>query len=99
MNIVRRIIFVLVSLFCLLSIMSYPINKYEWMMEEDPQSTIKNLPIDHNASIYPWLAIAPIILLITSILITKSKCEKKMLILIGVILLSIWAYRYRSLLF
>lgn len=99
MKTVRRIIFLLVSLQCLLGIMSFPINKYEWMLEEDPNLTFKSLPIDNNATTYPWLAIAPILLLVMCILLTKSRQEKMVLIFIGATLLCIWAYRYRSLLF
>jgi hypothetical protein len=96
---VRRIIFLLVSLLCLLDIMGFPINKYEWMLGDDPQMTLKTLPIDHNASTYPCFAIAPILLLVMCILFTKNIREKKALILVGVLLLGIWANRYRYLLF
>lgn len=99
MNIARRLLFVLVSLICMLSIISYPINKYEWMLEEDPHMSLKSLPIDNNATTYPWLAIAPILLLVMCIMLAKSKQEKKVIILVGVILLCVWAYRFRSLLF
>lgn len=99
MNIVRKIVYALVGLICILSIIGFPINKYEWMLEEDPNLTLKSLPIDNNATTYPWLAIAPILLLVMCILLTKSRLEKKSLLLVGVILLCIWAYRFRSLLF
>jgi len=95
---VKRIIFALVSLFCLFSIMSSPVNKYEWMLDEDPNITLKSLPIDNNASTYPWFAIAPISLLVVCILIAKNSRERKVLIGVCVILLGIWTYKFRAVL-
>lgn len=92
----RRLFFVLLNFTCLIFIMRFSINRYDWMLEEDPTMT---LPIDNSASMYPWIAITPILLLTLFIVFAKSKKEKIISILTIFMLLCIWAYRFSSLLF
>jgi hypothetical protein len=99
MKYLRRIIFLLIIIFCLLFIIRFPLNEYEWMLKEDPSLTIESLPVDNEASMNPWLAISPITLLFLCILFARSINERKVLVLSGGILLCIWAYRFRTILF
>lgn len=92
----RRIVYALVILCCLLIIIRFPLNRYEWMLEADPAMT---LPLDNNASMYPWFALAPVSLLVLCTVLAKSKQEKVTLIVTGIFLLCIWSYRFRTLLF
>lgn len=98
MKIIRRAIFILVCLFCFLIIIGFPVNKYEWMLSDDPELTLETLPIDDNASTYPWFAISPFLFLLLCIAFAGNR-ERHALILAGAVLLCIWAYRFRSILF
>jgi len=69
------------------------------MSEEGPDVTLDTLPIDSEASMYPWIAVSPVSLLLVCLLFARSNKERKTLVLAGFVLLCVWAYRFRSLLF
>ena len=52
----NRIVFVSASVFCLLNLVAWPVNKYEWMLQDDPKMI---LPIYGNSVFYSVLAIVP----------------------------------------
>lgn len=91
----RKIAFISASIICLLNIALWPVNKYEWMLDEDPNMT---LPVDGNTSIYALLAIAPVFLLL--LFLIRAKHQSGIItILVFIALLTIGLYKYRHLYF
>lgn len=72
--------------------MLWPVNKYEWMLVSDPGMT---LPLDDKAAIYPWLALAPISVLLIFLFFAQKKSERILIgvITFGLILIGIWKYK------
>lgn len=96
MKSIKKILLGLSVLLCLINIMLWPVNKYEWMLVADPEM---KLPIDDKVSIYPWLAMAPVSLLFIFLFFSSKKSDR---ILLGVTifcLLSIGMWKYRSTIF
>ncbi|CAG1771738.1 hypothetical protein BAC3_02033 [uncultured bacterium] len=81
----------MLSAFCLLNIMILPINKYEWMLLEDPEMV---LPFDNNALFYRVLAVLPIAFLSVFIVIVKTKKMKLIVMTTMASLLSVWLYKF-----
>jgi hypothetical protein len=96
MKYIKQIIFVLLSVLCLLNIELWPVNKYEWMLLDDPEMT---LPIDSNASLYSMFAVAPISFLLPFIAGVETKKAKLIIIMVISILIGIWTYKFNSSLF
>ena len=96
MKLIKQIIFVLLSVLCLLNIELWPVNKYEWMLLDDPKMT---LPIDSNALFYSMFAVAPIPFLLLFITGIETKKTKSIIIMVTSILMGIWMYKFNSLLF
>lgn len=87
----KRLLIIISIFICLINILLWPVNKYEWMLVDDPQMT---LPVDSNTTIYSVLAIAPTFLLALYSVFSKSNKDRKTLILICIILLAVWLYKY-----
>ncbi len=87
----KKILFVFAATLCLLNIALWPVNKYEWMLLEDPGMT---LPIDNNTAFYSLIAVLPVAVLALSCFIAKSGREKKIVLLVSLVLLGVWAYKY-----
>lgn len=78
--------------FSLLNILKWPVNKFEWMMLENPEM---NLPLDSNQGFYPIFALLPTILLILiSIIFFRRVFKNKLYLLSIVLLVAFWAYKY-----
>lgn len=87
----KRIIFIFTSLVCLLNILLWPVNEYEWMLEEDPGMS---LPIDHDAGIVAFFAMAPILFLLLFLIKQNNDAEKKYILSVFSALLGLWLYKY-----
>ncbi len=87
----RKTVFISTGFICLLNIILWPVNKYEWMLEEDPGMS---LPIDGNANIYALFAIAPTFVLLLFLLKSKHKYESVTIAVVFIMLFTVWLYRY-----
>lgn len=85
--------FALLSLLCWLNIVILPINKYEWMLSEEPKMT---LPIDGEAGFYPLFAVLPLVFLVPFVVLAKTKTEKSAKTIVIIVLLGIWLYKFHS---
>jgi hypothetical protein len=90
--IVRRIVFIIIVILCFLSITIFSGNKYEWMLDDDPNMT---LPLDSDAMELSFIGLIPIIMIIISLAFTKNKQEKIVITVSGIVLLCYWLYRCR----
>lgn len=88
---IKKIIVTLLSLFAWLNIIFWPVNKYEWMLYEDPNMM---LPIDGEQAFYPVFAIMPIVFLVLFLLVSESIYNKLYLLLVIGLLLG-WSYKFR----
>lgn len=92
----RRFVFAAIALICFVSITIFSGNKYEWMLDEDPNST---LPVDPDALVVSFFALMPIFLLLFCFIFVKKKSEKIFIALSSIVLLGYWLYRCRFILF
>lgn len=96
----RKIKWVLVSvagLICLLVILRFPLNRYEWMLELDPEVT--TLPLDDEAGLYPFLAGTPALLLsILLFVFCRNSVDRYASFLIVLVLFCAWLFKFHSLL-
>ncbi len=92
MKLTKKILLGVSSLLCLVNIMLWPVNKYEWMLLADPGM---KLPIDDKAAMYPWLALAPISVLLIFLFFAQKKYERILIgvIAFGLLLIGIWKYK------
>lgn len=88
---IRRIAFIIASFFCLLNIILWPVNKYEWMLDYDPDMS---LPMDSNAGFYALFALLPILLLPLFIIKAKDNKQKQWLLAVFSALLVFWCYKF-----
>ncbi len=91
MLILRGILLILAGLLCLTVLFVFPTNKYEWMLAEDPRMV---LPIDHNADIYPILAIFPVVAFFLMTLFVRDKIERWTCFSGQFALTVFWAYKF-----
>ena len=96
MKFMKKFIFILLSIFCLLNIKFWPTNKYEWMLQDDPEMT---LPIDSNFIFYSVAGGIPILFLLIFISGAKTKKEKFIIIIVTNVLMGIWVYKFHLSLF
>jgi hypothetical protein len=92
----RRIVMSLAGVMCALIVWAVPVNKYEWMLAEDPELTVKTLPIDHNAGMYGIWAIFPLLVYALVSLFLKSKTEKIVFFSIQGLILLCWLFRFHA---
>ena len=86
----------LLNLACLLNIGLWPVNKYEWMLLDEPEMV---LPIDDKAPIYFLFSGLPILLLLLY-LIGEQTTKAKLMVAFSVsLLISLWLFKYRSMFF
>ena len=96
MKITKLTIFMLLNLACLLNIGLWPVNKYEWMLLDEPEMV---LPIDDKAPIYFLFSGLPILLLLLY-LIGEQTTKAKLMVAFSVsLLISLWLFKYRSMFF
>ncbi len=93
MKLIKHIAFVLLGVLCLINIALWPINKYEWMLRDDPTMI---LPIDGNASFYAMFAVLPIALFLIFIARAKTKKTKVVTALVISVLLGVWMYKFNA---
>ena len=72
-------------------ILFMPLNKYEWMLTDNPNQV---LPYDGNRDMYPVIAILPLLFHALIFNFVKSISRKKIYVVSIVVLLSIWTYRF-----
>jgi hypothetical protein len=87
----KGILFAAAALFCLLNIVLWPVTKYEWMLLDDPGMS---LPIDDNTAFYSLLAVLPVAVLAFSCFMAKSGKGKRIILLVTLALLGVWAYKF-----
>ncbi len=87
------IIFLLFATFCLLNIFLWPVNKYEWMLSDDPDMV---LPIDDNTPLYSAFAAAPIPFLLLFLIGKKSKKSTLAILISMITLVVVWMAKYYS---
>lgn len=96
MKITKLIVFLLLNIVCLLNIVLWPVNQYEWMLSEEPDMI---LPNDDKSTFYLLFAGLPIPMLLLFLIGTQSK-KAKITVAINVsVLVGIWMFKYRSLFF
>lgn len=96
----RKIKWVLVSLasfICLLVILRFPVNRYEWMLDLDPEVTA--LPLDDDAGMYPFVAGTPALLLsIYLFVFCRNSVDRGVSFLVVLVLFCAWLFRFHSIL-
>lgn len=92
--------FSILAITCLFIILRFPLNKYVWMLEDPTLAGMDvQLPIDHDASMYPFLAGAPALVLCVFYFFSKARREKMVVLSVIGTLLVAWVIKFRSLLF
>lgn len=97
MHTIRKLVLVIWSAICLLSIYVWPTNKYEWMLMDGLQKD--ELPVDDRAGFYPVFAILPTFVLIIYQVVSmlrKRTSGKSAIVpcLIISICLIVWAFKF-----
>lgn len=96
----RKVKWALVSVagfVCLLVILRFPLNRYEWMLALNPEDTA--LPQDNDASMYPFFAGAPALLLSIFLLMRcRNSVDRYASFLIMLFLFAVWLFKFHSLL-
>jgi hypothetical protein len=86
-----------VSLICLLIILHFPLNRYEWMLVLDPEETA--LPLDDDAGMYPFVAGTPALLLsIVLFVFSRNSVDRYLSFLVVLLLFCVWIFKFHSLL-
>jgi uncharacterized membrane protein YqjE len=93
---VKWTFFVVASLMCLVLILCFPLNRYEWILDFDPNET---LPLDDKATMYPFFAGMPVSLLILFFVFTNSKVEKMIALTVLTLLGGVWLLKFHAILF
>ena len=93
MKLTKLIVFVLLNIVCLLNLALWPVNRYEWMLLEEPNMI---LPIDDKAIFYLLSAGLPIPMLLLFLIGTRSKKAKITVVINVSVFLGIWMFKYRS---
>ncbi len=96
MKITKLIVFLLLNIVCLLNIVLWPVNQYEWMLLEEPDLI---LPIDDKVAFYLLFAGLPIPIILLFLIGTQTKRARIMVAINVSILLGIWMIKYRSVFF
>ncbi len=87
---IRRVLRILLALFCFFNLFLMPRNKYEWMADEQVQA----LPIDDNEAIYKGLVLLPIICLGVLSFFINGKSEKIVFWVLSGVLLTLYFFKY-----
>jgi len=95
MKILRIVAFWLLVALCFLNILVWPVNKYQWMLLDDPKMI---LPLDSNASFSAALAVFPIFFLLVFLGGAESRRMRLLIIMTVGFLLGTWAYKFHVLL-
>lgn len=93
--------FIVLTLFFFLIIIKCPLNEYEWMLRLDADTGItpETLPYDNSASMYPYIAGVPALLLCVFYFLGKTRREKMIVLSVIGILFVVWVIKFRNLLF
>lgn len=89
----RRLGFIFLSITGFLNIFLWPVNKYEWMLQENAAIS---LPIDPNTGFYAFITAMPLAIGLLVGFLAKAKNEKIIIFSIVVILFAIWFHKYGS---
>ena len=94
------VIFWMLMLLSMVVILRFPLNKYEWMLDDPTLAGADiQLPTDHSASMYPYFAGVPALFLFVFYYFAKARKER-MIVLSAIGLLFVtWLIRFRSLIF
>ena len=87
----KTITFIVVSVICFLNVILWPVNKYEWMLDDDPNMA---LPIDHNAEFYAVLALLPLFILLLFLIKKKYKYENYVVLSVFFSLFFFWLFKF-----
>jgi len=93
MNTIKRMVFGLWAFICLIIIAICPVNKYEWMQQEEEDII---LPIDNNADIYPIITFIPLTPLFFFLFfkINNNNTEKRIFFITAICLLIFWIKKF-----
>ncbi|MCG8549316.1 MAG: hypothetical protein MI799_02815 [Desulfobacterales bacterium] len=89
----KRLIFILLSIIGFMNIFLWPVNEYEWMLEDNPAIS---LPIDPNTGFYAFITVMPLAIVLLVGFLAKAKNEKIIDFFIVVFLFAIWFFKYGS---